>query len=53
MCLSPHFAQRGDGDQCVDLRRGYRSVTEKFLHDAYVRAAVEQVCGKRVPERMG
>src|SRR5262245_27700202 len=36
----------------VDLRRRKTPVTEQLLHAANVRPAIEQVCGKAVPDRV-
>src|SRR3954464_14376790 len=47
-----HLAQPIDGDQCVDLCGGHRRVAEQLLDHAYVGAAVEQVGGERVPQRV-
>ena len=41
-----------DRDQRVDLRRRHRGVSEELLHDAYVRSAVQQMGGERVPQRV-
>src|SRR5829696_607930 len=46
------LAEPVDGDQRVDLRGRHGRVTEQFLDDAHVRAAVEQVGGERVPQRV-
>ena len=46
------LAQPVDGDQRVDLRRRHRGVAEQFLDDADVGAAVEQVGGEGVPQRV-
>ena len=47
-----HLAQPVDGDQRVDLRRGDRRVAEQLLHHPHVGAAVEQVRGVRVAQRV-
>ena len=47
-----HLAQLVGGDQRVDLRGGHRGVAEQLLDDAHVGAAVEQVGGERVPQRV-
>ena len=41
-----------DGDQRVDLGGGHRRVAEQLLDHADVGAAVEQVGGERVPQRV-
>ena len=46
------LAQVVDGDQRVDLRGGHRGVPEQLLDHADVGAAVEQVGGERVPQRV-
>ena len=46
------LAQLVDGDQRVDLGRRDRRVAQQFLHDAHVRAAVEQVGREGVPQRV-
>ena len=46
------LAQVVDGDQRVDLGGGHRRVAEQLLDDADVGAAVEQVGGEGVPQRV-
>ena len=46
------LAQPVDGDQRVDLGGGHRGVAEQFLDDPDVGAAVEQVGGERVAQRV-
>src|SRR5688572_24432485 len=45
-----HFFHR---DLCVYLRRRETGMAEKFLYVSKVGAMVQQVRGKRMPERMG
>src|SRR3954468_1474608 len=47
-----HLAQPINGDECVDLCGRHRRVAEQLLDDAHVGAAVEQVGGERVPQRV-
>src|SRR3954467_11921380 len=47
-----HLTQPVDGDERVDLRGRHRRVPEQLLDDADVRAAVEQVGGEGVPQRV-
>lgn len=37
----------------VDLCRSEALVSEQLLHNTKVRAAIKEVCGKRVAQRMG
>ena len=47
-----HLAEPVDGDQRVDLGGRHRGVAEQFLHDPDVGAAVEQVGGVGVAQRV-
>src|SRR3954470_14471130 len=47
-----HLAQPVDGHQRIDLRRRHRGVPEQLLHDTDVGAAVEEVGGEGVPQRV-
>ena len=48
--LVVHRPQPGDGDVRVQLRGSQRRVAEQFLHDAQVRAALEQMGGGAVAQ---
>src|SRR5580700_4671929 len=41
-----------DGHQSVDLRGGHRGVSKQLLHDPDIGAAVQQVGGERMPQRV-
>jgi hypothetical protein len=45
-----HLAELVHRHQSVDLRGGDGGMTKQFLHNADVRAAVEQVGGERMPQ---
>ena len=53
MGLLVDLSQSGGADVRIDLRRDQTLVAEQFLDAADLGAAVEQVGGKAVPERMG
>ena len=50
MSLVVHRAQSRDRDVGVQLCRRQRRVAEQFLHDAQVRATLEQMGGRAVPQ---
>jgi hypothetical protein len=47
-----HGLEAVPGDVRVDLRGGNIGVAEKFLYDAQVRAPLQEVRCKRMPERV-
>ena len=50
--LTVDFLQALDAGVRVDLRGAYACVSKQFLHGAKVRAAVDEVGGKGVTERV-
>jgi hypothetical protein len=48
--LIVHGPQPRNGDMGVELGGRQRRVAEQFLHDAQVRAALEQMGGRAVPQ---
>lgn len=52
MKLYNGITQKFPVEVCVNLRRGYGFMAEHVLDSPQVGASFNQVCGKRMPERM-
>ena len=53
MSVGIGFLQSLDGDVCVNLRGREAGVAEQRLDAAQIRAAIEQMRGKAVPQLVG